>query len=232
KKPFDDKRVRRALTLALDRYEASKNLSQIAIVKDVGGVQVPGTPGATPPEELEKLAGYGHDIAKSRAEAKRLLREAGVPEGFSFTLKNRGIPMPYEPVGVWLIDQWRQIGLTVKQEVLESAQYFAEIRGGNYQVGMHFRCGYIVEPDLALYQFQSKEISQDNYGRYTDKVLDDLYEKQSRATEPAERRRIIREFEKRLLDDETHYVPTLQYHRIIPHSAKVRGWTITPSHYI
>ena len=64
KKPFDDKRVRRALTLALDRYEGSKNLSKIAIVKDVGGIQVPGTPWATPPEELEKLAGYGRDIAQ------------------------------------------------------------------------------------------------------------------------------------------------------------------------
>ncbi len=62
-----------------------------------------------------------------------------------------------------------------------------------------------------------------------DKVLDDLYEKQSRTTDAGERRRLIREFEKRLLDDETHYIPTLQYHRIIPHSAKVRGWTITTS---
>jgi len=232
RKPFDDKRVRRALTLAVDRYLGSQALAKIAIVAKVAGVMVPGTPFAATPGELEQVAGYSRDIAKSRAEARRLLKEAGVPEGFSFTLTNRGIPMPYEPVGIWLIDQWRQIGLNVKQMVLESAQYFTEIRGGNYQVGIHFRCGYIVEPDLALYQFQSKEISQDNYGRYADKVLDELYERQSRATEPAERRRFIREFEKRLLDDETHYVPTLQYHRIIPHNAKVRGWTITPSHYI
>ena len=98
KKPFDDKRVRRALTLALDRYEGSKALSQIAIVKEVAGVQVPGTPYATPPAELEKLAGYGRDINAARAEARRLLKEAGA-EGLPFTFKNRGIPMPYEPLG-------------------------------------------------------------------------------------------------------------------------------------
>ena len=174
----------------------------------------------------------GRDIAKSRAEAKRLLREAGVPDGFAFTFKNRGIPMPYEPVGIWLIDQWRQIGLNVRQEVIEPAKFFAEVRGGNYEVGIDFQCGYIVEPDLDLYKFQSKEISHANYGRYTDKVLDELYQKQARATDPEERKRHIREFEKRLLDDEAHYLITLQWHRIIPHSARVKGWTITPSHYL
>jgi peptide/nickel transport system substrate-binding protein len=233
KKPFDDKRVRRALTLALDRYQGSQALSKIAIVKELAGVQVPGTPYATPPAELEKLAGYSRDIAKSRAEAKRLLKEAGVPDGFAFTFKNRGIPMPYEPVGVWLIDQWRQIGLNVKQEVVEAAQYYGQVlRPGNYEVAMDFQCGYIVEPDLDIYKFQSKEISPANYSRYTDKTLDELFLKQGRAGDVEERKKYIREFEKRLLDDEVHYFYTLQWHRIIPHSSKVKGWTITPSHYL
>jgi peptide/nickel transport system substrate-binding protein len=43
---------------------------------------------------------------------------------------------------------------------------------------------------------------------------------------------LIREFEKRLLDEEVHYLLTLQWHRIVPHSAKVKGWQITPSHYL
>ncbi|MGH8697592.1 MAG: ABC transporter substrate-binding protein, partial [Burkholderiales bacterium] len=131
RKPFDDKRVRRALTLALDRHEASKALSKIAIVKSVAGVQVPGTPFATPPEELNKLAGYWPDIEKSRAEARRLLKEAGVPDGFEFTFTNRGIPMPYEPLGVWLIDQWRKVGLNVKQQVVEAASFYGVIRKGD-----------------------------------------------------------------------------------------------------
>ncbi|MGH8725295.1 MAG: ABC transporter substrate-binding protein [Burkholderiales bacterium] len=232
KKPFDDKRVRRALTLALDRHQASQSLSKIAIVKAVAGVQVPGTPFATPPEELNKLAGYWTDIEKSRAEARRLLKEAGVPEGFQFTFTNRGIPMPYEPLGVWLIDQWRRVGLNVKQEVIEAAAYFGVIRKGDTQVHMDFQCGYIVEPDLDMYKFLSSDRNPANYGRYKDPILDALYDKQSRATNVEERKRIVRAFEKRLLDDEAHYLMTLQWHRIIPHSAKVKGWTVTPSHYL
>ena len=232
KKPFDDKRVRRALTLALDRHEGSKALSQIAIVKAVAGVQVPGTPFATPPAELNKLAGYWTDAEKSRAEAKRLLKEAGVADGFSFTFKNRGIPMPYEPLGVWMIDQWRRVGLNVRQEVIEPAGYFGVIRKGDAEVFMDFQCGYIVEPDLDMYKFLSSDRNPANYGRYKDPVLDDLYDKQSRATNLEERKKLIRTFEKRLLDEEVHYMMTLQWHRIVPHSSKVKGWTITPSHYL
>jgi peptide/nickel transport system substrate-binding protein len=232
KKPFDDKRVRRALTLALDRHQASTSLSKIAIVKAVAGVQVPGTPFATPPEELNKLAGYWPDIKKSRAEARRLLKEAGVPEGFSFTFTNRGIPMPYEPLGVWLIDQWRQVGLNVKQEVIEAAAYYTPLRKGDFQVAMDFQCGYIVDPDLDMYKFLSFDRNPANYGRYKDPVLDELYDKQSRAKSAEERKKLIRAFEKRLLDEEAHYLMTLQWHRIIPHSAKVKGWTVTPSHYL
>ena len=230
KKPFDDKRVRRALTLALDRYEGSKNLSKIAIVKDVGGIQVPGTPWATPPDELEKLAGYGRDIAKSRAEAKRLLKEAGVPDGFSFTFKNRGIPQPYEPVAIWMIDQWRQVGLNVKQEVIEASAYHPMLKRGDFDVAMDFACGFIVEPDLDLHRFVTT--SDANYGRHKDKLIDELFQKQARALDPAERRGLLRTLEKRLIDEEVHVFYTLQWHRIIPHSAKVKGWTVTPSHYL
>ena len=230
KKPFDDKRVRRALTLALDRYEASKNISRIAIVRDVAGIQVPGTPYATPPEELKKLAGYWPDINASRAEAKRLLREAGVPEGFAFTFKNRGIPQPYEPIGIWLIDQWSKIGLKVKQEIIEASAYHPMLKRGDFEVAMDFQCGFIVEPDLDLGRFLSN--SDANYGKHKDVVIDDLYQRQARATDPEERKKILRTLEKRLLDEEVHVMYTLQWHRIIPHSAKVKGWTITPSHYL
>jgi len=230
KKPFDDKRVRLALSLAIDRYEGSKALSRITLVNDVAVIQVPGTPYATPPAELEKLAGYGRDIARNRAEARRLLKEAGVPDGFSFVFKNRGIPHPYEPLGIWLISQWKQIGLNVRQEILEASAYHPMLKRGDFEVAMDFQCGFIVEPDLDLPRFVST--SDANYGRHKDTVIDDLMHRQGRATDPEERKKILRQLEKRLLDDEAHVIWTLQWHRIVPHLARVKGWTITPSHYL
>src|SRR5262245_34476704 len=231
KKPFDDRRVRRALSLALDRYGAARSLSKTAIVREVAGVQVPGTLFATSPAELVQLAGYGRYIRESRARARRLLAEAGVGS-FSFVLKNRNIPMPYENVGSWLVNQWREIGLKVRQETQDSSPYFKDLRAGTFDTSIDFQCGYVVDPDLDLYKFQSQRRSDSNYGRYTDPVLDDLYVVQSRTVDPEQRRRNIRAFERRLLDEEAHYIYTLQWHRIVPHSAKLRGWTITPSHYL
>ena len=166
--PFHDRRVRRALSLALDRYQAADVLSKVAIVREVAGVQVPRTPFATPPAELVKLAGYWRNIQESRTEARRLLAAAEIAEGTSFVLKNRNIPMPYAHVGTWLVDQWRQIGLTVRQEIQDSGQYFKDLRAGNFELSTDFQCGYVVDPDLDLHKFQSRDRSDANYGRYTD----------------------------------------------------------------
>ena len=232
KKPFDDVRVRRALTLAIDRWEGSKELSKISIMKPVGGLLRPGSAFATPEAELEKLAGFGKDIAAARREARRLLKEAGVPEGFSFTLKNRNIKEPYEALGIFLIDQWRQIGLNVTHLPLEGGPYFADLRGGNYEISIDFNCDFMDEPDLQLIKFISSDKSPINYARYKDPVLDDLYEKQSRVTDPKERLKLIRGFEKRVLDERAYQFHILWWQRIIPHWAKVKGWKITPSHYL
>jgi ABC-type transport system substrate-binding protein len=43
---------------------------------------------------------------------------------------------------------------------------------------------------------------------------------------------VLRAFEKRLYDEEVHYIMTFQWNRIVPYNSRVRGWTITPSHFL
>jgi peptide/nickel transport system substrate-binding protein len=232
KPPFDDPRVRRALTLAVDRWEGAKALSSISFPKYVGGLMRPESPFAMADSELEKVAGFGRDANAAKTQARALLREAGVPEGFSFTYKNRDIPAPYEPVGIFLIDQWSKIGLNVTQQVLESTSYFNDIRAGNFDVIVDFQADYLDEPDIQMSKFLSADRSSANYSKYTDRTLDDLFDQQTRETDPEKRKQLVWQFERRLLDEQAYIIQTPWWNRIIPHATKMKGWEITPSHYI
>ncbi|MDR7522747.1 MAG: ABC transporter substrate-binding protein [Armatimonadota bacterium] len=232
KKPFDDARVRRALTLAVDRWGGSNALSQIAFVKPVGGMMRPGSEMATPESELVKLAGYGRNIQQARTEARALLREAGVPENFSFTLKNRDVAMPYEPIGIFLVDQWRQIGLHVSHVQQETATYLADLRALNYDAAVDFACDFIDDPDIQLAKFVSADISPLNYGGYIDRQLDLMYFQQSRSADRATRLRVVRQFEKRVLHDQAYVMYVLWWQRIIPYWRKLQGYKTTTNHYV
>ena len=232
RKPFDDVRVRRALTLAIDRWGGSKYLSQIAIVKAVGGVVFPGHPLAATKEELEQIAGYWPDIEKSRAEARRLLKEAGVPN-LKFTFHNRGVDQPYKIVGTWMIDQWRQVGIQADQWVQPTGPFYANLRKKkDFDVTMDFNCQAVVNPLLDVVKFVSDDISGNQYAGFTDREMDKMFDAMNRSADPAEQRRIMRAFEKRALDEEALQFVTLWWYRIIPHRSYVKGWKVSPSHYL
>ena len=230
RKPFHDVRVRRALTLAVDRKGGSKYLSNIAIVKTVGGVVFPGHPLAATKEELQKIAGYWPDIEKSRAEAKRLLKEAGVA-GMSFEFHNRGVDQPYKIVGTWMIDQWRRIGLKVTQRVQPSPAFYATLRKKkDFQVSMDFNCQAVINPIADITKFLGS--AGNNYGSFEDKVLEDIYNKLLRSGDVNTQLKLIRQYEYRALDEQASGALTLWWYKINPHRSFVKGWKIAPSHYL
>jgi peptide/nickel transport system substrate-binding protein len=231
RKPFDDARVRRALSLAVDAWHGAPALGKIANVHTVGGIVFPGSPLAASKEELETIAGYWPDIAKSRAEAKRLLKEAGA-EGLKFELMNRNVDQPYKYVATWLIDEWSKIGLQVTQRVLPTGPFFDGLRHGTFDVTIDFNCQSVVNPLLDIAKFLPHTVYPENYGGYEDQKEIDLYDKLLRETDAGKQRALIREFERYVLDTEAHMFMTPWWNRIIPMRSYVKGWKISPSHYL
>jgi peptide/nickel transport system substrate-binding protein len=228
-KPFTDVRVRKALTLGIDRYTGGKVLYNLTGLKDPGAHTRPGTEWAIPPAELEKFPGFWRDAEKSRAEAKRLLAEAGYPNGFKVVLKNRNIKLPYQDWAVYVIQEWRKIGIEAEHRPLETATWYADGRDqGNFELMIYPAGAYIDDPDQLLYQYITG--SPQNWGRFSNPAIDDLYSRQARTLDPAERRKLVIEIQKLILDNAYH-MPGLWWSRNVVHWAKVKNWVAPPSHF-
>jgi peptide/nickel transport system substrate-binding protein len=231
KKPFDDVRVRRALTLAIDRWHGAPALAKIANVRTVGGIVFPGSPLAATREELATLAGYSPDIETSRAEARRLLKEAGA-EGLSFELLNRNIDQPYKYTGSWLVDEWSKVGLKVTQRVVPTGPWFDNMRAGNFEATVYGNCQNIVNPLIGVQRYLPFTVEAQNFGFYEDPGEIELYEKMLSEIDPAAQRALMRRFEKDVLDDKVHAIFLLWWYRIVLQRSYVKGWKINPSHYV
>jgi peptide/nickel transport system substrate-binding protein len=228
RKPFDDVRVRRALLMAIDRWGGSQGLSRISTLRSVGGVVRPGSPLATAPDDLAKLPGFSRDIKASREEAKKLLAEAGVPN-LKFVLWNRNLAMPYTPAGIFLVDQWRQIGVEVEHKQSDTSPYIAAMTSGNFDVAIDFSNLFMDDSTLALAKFLSFDKAPQNMSRSKDPELDKLYEDHVRERDPAKRKALVQAFEKRLFE-QGYQQPLLWWHRIVPTHKVLMGWKMSPSH--
>jgi peptide/nickel transport system substrate-binding protein len=231
RKPFDDARVRRALALAIDSWHGAPALAKIATVHTVAGIVFPGSPLAATKEELQTLAGFWPDIGKSREEAKRLLKEAGA-EGLKFELMNRNVDQPYKYVATWLIDEWSKVGLQVTQRVLPTGPFFDALRQGTFDVTVDFNCQSVVNPLMDIAKFLPHSFYAENYGNYDDQNEVALYQALLHETDPAKQRAMIREFEKYVLDNQAHMLMTPWWYRIVAARSYVKGWKISPSHYV
>ena len=182
-----------------------------------------------PDADLEKQVGYSKDIEKSRAEARRLLQEAGA-DNLKIKLFNRTVAEPYTPTGILIIDEWRKIGVLTEHVQVETKMYFDSLVSGNFDVAIWPLTEPADDPTAQLDYFISHQASTMSYARHTDKKVDEFYEKQNRTLDPAERKRLVQEADRYILS-QVYEVPILWWNRIIVHHKKIKGWTMSPSHF-
>ncbi|MBI2908810.1 MAG: ABC transporter substrate-binding protein [Chloroflexi bacterium] len=196
--PWSDVRVRQAVHLAVDRQAAISVLEQ-----GYGqlGSNFPGEWGV-PQDELTKVPGYRQPKDADIAEARRLLAEAGYPNGFRSAMLVRS-GRAYEAMGVFMADQLARIDIKLDLEVKESAVRTTLLNQGNYKVHPHPSPSFhIYDPDNVA-RYWAKPVGDDwgqNWQRSTDQKIWDLLDKQARALDPAERKKLVRELDLRMTE--------------------------------
>jgi peptide/nickel transport system substrate-binding protein len=175
RKPWSDPRVRQAASMAIDRKEAMQVMTDGA--GEVGGVMLPTGRWALPLAELQKLPGYSSDKAAERTQAKKLLAEAGLVNGFKTTMTvRRG--QQYETAAVLLKDHLGQVGIEAKIDVVETATYLDRMARREFEIcGTSFSTA-VDDPDAILGQNYLCNAGR-NYGNMCVPELEKLHIQQS-----------------------------------------------------
>ncbi|MGE5640923.1 MAG: ABC transporter substrate-binding protein [Clostridia bacterium] len=218
KNPFKDVRVRKALNMAIDR-EAIRKVTMGGLSLPAGIMVPPGVHGYS--KELDAVTKY--DIAG----AKKLLAEAGYPDGLDFTLdcpNNRYVND--EKVCQAIVSMWAKAGIRAKLNSMPFANYIPKILKFDTSAYM---LGWGVATFDALFTLQSlvrtKTGGADgnfNLGRVSDPKLDNTIDAIKIATDPKARDALLKEALERTRD-EYYYVPL--HHQVRPWAMK-KGVTI------
>ena len=141
------------MALALDRKAFIDILS--GGKADISGVMLPPPEGVwgMPPEVMQTLPGYGADVEKSRAEARKIMEGLGYSEAKPLKVKvsTRNIAIYRDPA-VILIDQLKKIHIDGELEVVDTSIWHAKVTRGDYSVGLNLTGVGVDDPDVNLYE--------------------------------------------------------------------------------
>jgi peptide/nickel transport system substrate-binding protein len=229
-KPFSDVRVRQALFLGTDRRPHVEAFT--LGTGHVGGPLPSWLPWGMSQEDLANQPGFrytaeGIKDPQDIEEAKRLLAEAGFPDGLELTITCRQTGVYCDQSAV-VQDQWRDIGVTVKINSVESASGFAAYEALDFEAGIIATAYPTSEADAvigALYM-PGGDI---NYSDWEDPKLVELYNQQSKELDSAKRTELLSQIEEILLSGSSQYINLMWYPPAFIVSKKIKGWALPPS---
>ncbi len=230
RKPFNDERVRKALTLAIDRYEMAKMLAPLTGLETVGALAHPDTPWTLSQEELEQLPGFSRDHQANLLQAKRLLAEAGYPDGFKTVLTNRNVKLPYIDMGVYLVSSWKKIGVEAEHKLEESATWTQSRYSRDFELFVDpYLSALIGDPDEILSKFITGGMQ--NLGRFSEPLADALFEQQKTELNAQKRVGLVKEMQTHVLQ-KAWWIPGLWWTRAEVRSSRMRNYEPHPSHWM
>ncbi len=195
--PFDNPLVRRAVNFALDRRSYVKSVRQDGAV--IGAALMPkpmGFWGLGEPE-LRNLAGY-REPARDRAEAKRLLAEAGYGPGKPLRLEmvTRTSPI-YIDLASYAVDQLRLVGIEATIKQLDTSAWFPALARREFQIAANLTAGGFDDPDAYLVE-NYKCGSSRNYTDYCSEAMDRQIDQQSQELDRAKRLKMVADIQRTL----------------------------------
>lgn len=222
-KPWDDIRVRQAACLAIDRATALKITLQGDGV--LGSLMVPG-PWSLTASELATVPGYGLDVEANLAAAKKLIADAGFPNGFKTTVLVRNI-VPFQGVGVFVKEQWAKLGIEVTLDIRETAVYLDAMSKREFQCSPYGASYQANDPDAGFSDFVTCNGSV-NYTQFCNADTDSLYNKQSQTVNVEERKKLVNQMDLAALKS---YALFLMYWRgrTLGLSRRVRDMKVHPN---
>jgi peptide/nickel transport system substrate-binding protein len=230
KKPFDDERVRKALSLAIDRNDMAKTIGPLTGLETVGALMHPDSEWALSSEELSQIAGFSRDHEANMREAKRLLADAGYPNGFKTVLTNRNVKLPYIDLAVYLISTWKKIGVEAEHKLEESATWSQTRVSRDFELLVDpYGSATVGDPNELMDKFTTK--GSENWGRFSEPAADALYDQQSREMNKEKRAQLVKDMQKIVLD-KMLWIPGLWWTRVEVRSARIRNYEPQPSHWM
>ncbi|MFH1486609.1 MAG: ABC transporter substrate-binding protein [Chloroflexota bacterium] len=193
RKPWGDARIRKAVNLATDRDAAIKALGEG--IGDYGSPVVPG-PFALPKDEVMKTPGYRQPKDADRAEAKKLMAEAGFPDGFKSSVMARSWSQ-YTRIAEFMKDQASKIGIDLTLEVVEQSVERARRFGATPDWNTLVATAAVDNTDPAG---ANKYFLKGNDFNFYDKEVDELWQKQDAIMDPAERKKVVFQAQRRFLE--------------------------------
>ena len=192
--------MRRAISLAMDRYAHVQVVRHGGAFVGAGLMPPPFGAWGLPENELKKLGGY-RGSALDKPEARRLLASAGFGTGkpLQIELITRTLPI-YIDLASFVADQLRQVGIEATVKQIDTAQYFPMLARREYQIGANLTAGTFDDPD-ALYFENYKCATARNYTDYCSEEMDRLIDQQSAELDRARRQKLVWDIEKKLEAD-------------------------------